>query len=186
MKNNLLGVVLSLFLNFQLVPAQAQVLEGEEILALSLVNQENVSQSFESIKGEKGAVLVFVRSASWCPYCQKQLMDLNNFYQDIRATGYELVSISYDSVDVLKDFHNKHEMQFDLLSDEGSEIIKAFGILNTDMKPGSRAYGIPNPAIYIVSSEGRVIKILSEEGYKKRPSPELILETINKNKRKTK
>jgi peroxiredoxin len=178
MKSTLLSVIFLLFLTLQSVSAQPQVLEGDQISPLSLVDKDGTIQNFDSIKGENGAVLVFIRSAEWCPYCQRQLVDLNEFYQDIENTNYELVSISYDAVDVLKKFSDKHNIQFNMLSDDDSSIIKAFGILNTDMKPGSKAYGIPNPAIYIVSNEGAVQGVLSEEGYKKRPSSEVLLEAI--------
>ncbi len=178
MKNTLLSIMFLLFLTMQSVSAQSEVSKGDQIPSLSLVDKDGKTQSFDSIKGESGAVLVFIRSAAWCPYCQRQLIDLNEFYKDIESTNYELVSVSYDAVDVLKNFSDKHNIQFNMLSDEGSSIIKAFGILNMDMKPGSKAYGIPNPAIYIVSSDGAVQSVLSEEGYKKRPSPEVLLEEI--------
>ena len=67
-----------------------------------------------------------------------------------------------------------------MLSDRQSEIIKAFGILNTEMAEDTPYYGIPYPRVYIVSAEGVVQHVLSEEGYKKRPSPEDILELVKR------
>lgn len=147
--------------------------------SLQSVDQHNKPQDFDSIKSDKGAILVFVRSVDWCPFCQKQLIDLKNNYETIKQTGYSLVSISYDDVDALQKFNNRHNVPFLMLSDNGSEIIQAFGILNTDIKEGTNAYGIPHPAIYIVSNGGVIQSIIAEEGYKNRPSVEKIIETIN-------
>ena len=35
-------------------------------------------RTLDSLMGEKGLVLFFVRSASWCPYCKAQIIDLNS------------------------------------------------------------------------------------------------------------
>lgn len=153
--------------------------EGETLPhPLTSVDQNGKAQDFESIKGPAGAILVFIRSADWCPYCQKQLLTLNSSYEDIRKTGYDLVSISYDSVEALQKFHGKHNIKFKMLSDQNSKIIKDFGILNESVNPQSSSYGIPNPAIYIVTEEGVIEAILKEDGYKSRPTIEQILQQI--------
>ena len=147
---------------------------------LEAQDQNNETQSFDTLKGENGAVLVFVRSTDWCPFCQKQLIDLQNNKTQIEELGYSLIAISYDSVETQKAFSDKHSIQYTLLSDQRSEIIKAFGILNTEYPKGTRAYGIPHPTIYVVDQGGMITNKLAEEGYKKRPPVEAIVEAIKK------
>ena len=164
------------------VPAFAVVVgQGDKIPhSLETLDQNETVQSFTSLKGERGAVLVFVRSADWCPYCQVQLLDLRGIGETIEDHGYNLVAISYDAPEKLKAFSSKYNFPFAMLSDRQSEIIKAFGILNTEMAEDTPYYGIPYPRVYIVSAEGVVQHVLSEEGYKKRPSPEDILELVKR------
>ena len=163
------------------IPAFAAIVQGDKIPHnLETLDQNETVQSFESLKGEKGTVLVFVRSADWCPYCQVQLLDLRGIGETIEDHGYNLVAISYDAPEKLKAFSSRYNFPFAMLSDPQSEIIKAFGILNTEMKEDTPYYGIPYPRVYIVNAEGVVEHVLSEEGYKKRPSPEDILELVKR------
>ncbi len=49
-----------------------------------------------------------------------------------------------------------------MLSDEKSAMIDAFDLRDPQYKPGSKAHGVPRPAIFIIDAEG-VIRALSEE-----------------------
>lgn len=147
---------------------------------ITLKNQAGENVLLNSLAGEEGTVLVFHRSAKWCPYCQAQLINLKAYQEDIETTGYNIVAISYDSVEDLEEFATKRKMTFPLLSDEGSETIKLFGIFNIEHKEGSFAYGVPYPAIYVVNKDGSIKGILREDGYKKRPEVSDIIEVIKK------
>jgi len=162
------------------LPALAEVpVVGENIPhSLKAKDSEGQSKSFESVKGENGAVLIFLRSADWCPYCQAQLLNLAQEGSQIEDLGYHIVIISYDTVPVLKNFKSKYTFPYTMLSDEGSEIIKAFGVLNTDIPEGSTYYGIPHPTIFVVDASGVVQGVLTEEGYKSRPDMSKIVAAI--------
>ena len=75
----------------------------------------------------------------------------------IRKQGLGLAAISYDSVEVLKNFADRKHITFPLLSDPESRIIRAFGILNETVKPGTPQFGIPNPGTYVVNAKGTVV-----------------------------
>lgn len=147
---------------------------------LKATDQNGNEKNFNTITGEKGTVLVFYRSAKWCPYCQVQLKNLEKTAASaIAARGYNLVGISYDSPETLDKFSKKQGISFPLLSDEGSKIIKSFGILNDEFKPGHGAYGIPYPIIVITDETGKVTAKLFEDGYKNRPETDVILATLD-------
>lgn len=145
---------------------------------LALKNQHGEDQSFDTLKGDKGLVLVFIRSADWCPYCQAQLIDLGQTGHEIENLGYGLAILSYDSVDALMTFTKKYDYQYTLLSDPNSEAIKAFGILNEDMNPGSAYYGIPHPGIYVIGTNKVIQAKLFEKGYQNRPPIDQITAAI--------
>ena len=143
--------------------------------ALNLKDQKNKLRSFEELHGEKGTVIVFVRSVDWCPYCQAQLIDLRDSAEKITDLGYTIVTVSYDRPEVLAKFSRKHNFSHTMLSDEGSVAIKAFGILNEEFNPDHFAYGVPHPYIYVVGNDKVIRVILSEEGYKNRPQVDAIV-----------
>ena len=43
-----------------------------------------------------------------------------------------------------------------MLSDKGSAVIRRYGILNTNIPPTHKFYGIPFPGEYLVAPDGRV------------------------------
>ena len=132
--------------------------------------------SLSELMGEKGIAVAFVRSADWCPYCQKQLKQIDDISANLNDLGWPLVAISYDDPEILSKFARKNSLGFELLSDPGSEAISAFNLLNEEMKPGSRYFGIPHPAIMFIGTDETVRAVLREEGYKDRPSLDLILQ----------
>ena len=78
------------------------------------------------------------------------------------------MAISYDSPETLKKFAESRRITFPLISDSGSAIIRRFGILNDQQKPGSRSYGIPHPGTFIVDRKGIVTARFFEDAYQER------------------
>jgi len=135
-------------------------------------------RAMPSLVGEKGTVLFFFRSAAWCPFCQLQLMELNGGVAEMAKRGYNLVGVSYDSPAVQARFIANQGIKFTLLSDPKSEIINRFKLRDPQYAPGSRAFGVPRPAIFILDREGVVKAKLYEDAYTKRPPLKLVLETL--------
>jgi peroxiredoxin len=162
---------------------------GETVPDFNLVDQHGSKRTLQSIMGAKGAMLVFYRSADWCPYCKTQLLELQSQYDALRKDGLGLVGISYDSQEILSAFSEQHGITFPLLSDVGSATIKRYGILNTVAEEGlgpngkdsaviaavklyvsanganERQRGIPFPGTFIVDRSGRVKARFFEESY---------------------
>jgi DsbC/DsbD-like thiol-disulfide interchange protein len=81
-----------------------------------------------------------------------------------------VIGISYDSIEDLKSFSEKHQISYPLLSDVGSKVIKKYGILNTNDDSG-----IPNPGIYIIDKNLKVLSKQFEKPYTARPTAESVL-----------
>lgn len=154
---------------------------GETIsLDFAAPDHTGTAQDFASVKGKKGAVVVFFRSAKWCPFCQMQLIDLNtNARAEIEKRGYKIVAVSYDKPEELAKFAKKWKVGFTLLSDDGSRMIDALGIRNEEYKEGHYAHGVPHPVIFVLDNDRKVLAKLSREGYRERPEPEVLIETLD-------
>lgn len=135
----------------------------------SLLDIKGKSKDFEHVRGAEGVVLLFIRSSEWCQYCQIQIEEWNANRTIFEDLGYPVVFISYDDPQMLNDYRQKHDIRVAMLSDADSAMIKAFGILNEKFKPGSRFYGIPEPAIYVVDYQGKITHLFREEDYAERP-----------------
>ena len=90
-----------------------------------------------------------------------QLVQLQKTLPKLREAGYEVFAVSNDTVERLADFATQHGITFSLLSDEDSAVIRAFGIMNTLIRPDEgkhmRWYGIPYPGTYITDEAGIVV-----------------------------
>jgi peroxiredoxin len=162
---------------------------GQTVPDFNLPDQHGMKRSLQAVMGPKGAMIVFYRSADWCPYCKTQLLELQSQYDSLRTDGLGLVGISYDSQDILQAFSKQHGITFPLLSDAGSATIKRYGILNTVAEEGlgpngndpdviarvklyvsanganERQRGIPFPGTFIVDRTGRVKARFFEDSY---------------------
>jgi peroxiredoxin len=71
-------------------------------------------------------------------------------------------------VDTLAGFADARGIEFPVLSDEGSVVIKEYDLLNREQSPGVRFYGIPYPGTFILDAEGRVTERFFEQAYQER------------------
>jgi peroxiredoxin len=152
---------------------------GATVPALHATNLNGVPVGWRDLAGKKGVVLVFFRSAKWCPYCQKQLTDLKAAPGPLAERGYKLAAISYDPTDVLSRFTEMREIPYPLLSDAGSVTIDAWKLRDVRFKPGTFAWGAPYASIYVISPKGVLKAKLAEEDFRVRPPLSAILATID-------
>jgi hypothetical protein len=102
---------------------------------------------------------------------------LRDAYDKFQAAGIKLYAISYDDREVLAAYAEAEEIPFPLLSDIDSEVIRRYGILNTQVKPDDGVvYGIPYPGVFVTDEDGRVLGKFFQNNYKKRDSAELIID----------
>ena len=87
-------------------------------------------------------------------------MQLRNDVEELTDAGIQVVGISYDAVDTLKQFSDAQQLPFLLLSDPGSKTIHAYGLHFKD--------GLPQPATLIVDQAGVIRAKLFRDGYAER------------------
>jgi peroxiredoxin len=147
---------------------------GAKAPAFTLKDQSGTERALDEFLKQGNVALVFYRSASWWPYCQKQLVQLQADLARIQATGTAVVAISYDPVDALAKFADKRQITFPLLSDPESTTIKAYGLLNKEAK--GKTEGIPYPGTVLIDKDGVIRAKLFLDGYRERHS---ITELLN-------
>ncbi len=97
----------------------------------------------------------------------------------IEVAGIQLVAISYDSAEDLKEFADKNKITFPLLSDADSKTIDAYGVRNKETDPGSRQDGIPHPGTILVDKNG-VVRAKLFYSVLRRHTPAEIIEAAEK------
>jgi peroxiredoxin len=142
-------------------------------------DQTGKPRSFADLTGKSGLVLMFFRSADWCPFCQAQLIDMNGGVAEIAKRGYQIAGLSYDSPQILQTFTAKRQIAYTLLSDPKSEVIDLYKLRDPQYPPGSRAYGVPRPIIFLLDASGTIKAKLYEESYKVRPPVAAVISKLD-------
>ncbi len=136
---------------------------GVSAPSFSLRDQTGKKQNLATLSGPKGLLLLFFRSADWCPFCKGQLVDLESAQKAFAAKGIAVAAVSYDSPAILANFASRRSITYPLLSDSNSSTIDKFGIRNREAR-GVES-GIPYPGFYLINAQGVVQKRFFEEAY---------------------
>lgn len=141
---------------------------GENAPKITVIDEQGSRQTIQSLSKEKGLILVFFRSADWCPFCKRHLVELKESYTKLNELGFGVAAISYDDTMILKNFSNEQHLPFTLLSDQNITTINAYKIRNKQYQKGEGNYGIPYPGIVIIDNQGKVLDKYFYQGYKQR------------------
>jgi len=149
---------------------------GQKAPDFSAPDQFGKMQNLETLKGPKGTVLLFYRSADWCPYCKGQLIQLQAAKKRFEEQGIKLAGVSYDSVEILKFFSNRRKIEFPLLSDPDSKIIRMYEVLNSEAV-GPNA-GMARPGYFFIDPKGNIREKFFEAKYRERLTGNTVLSKL--------
>jgi peroxiredoxin len=139
-----------------------------EAPSIHVLDTQGKKAELTQLSGESGVILLFFRSADWCPYCQKQLIEVNQWHKKFALIGFPIAAVSYDSVNILSDFKKQYNIGFTLLADQSQQTINDYGIINQQYQPGDKHYGIPYPGLFVLDKQNKVIQKYFYDGYKNR------------------
>ena len=73
------------------------------------------------------------------------------------------MAVSYDSPAILKDFANRHKIEFPLVADPESKIISSFGVFNSQATGMTK--GMAHPGFYFIDAAGVIREKYFETNY---------------------
>ncbi len=154
--------------------------KGEQFPDLSL-NGKLVSEYVKS-----GSLVVTFYRGGWCPYCVKQLKDINTALKDLKSSGATLVAISPEKDSEVRKTKSKNNLDFPMISDPGNalakklnltftvepEVAKEYKSLGLDLleSQGNGDNVLPMPATFVIGSDRRVLYVFADADYTKRAS----------------
>ena len=140
---------------------------------------------------KRGPVIVTFYCGGWCPYCNLELKAFQKILPDITAAGATLVAINPEKPDDTLSTAEKNALSFEVLSDVGQKVGRAFGLVYTFSDELKRAYqefgrdipatngadewALPISATYIIGRDGTIIYAYTDADYRDRVDPEEVL-----------
>lgn len=156
--------------------------KGSRFPDVTLTNQNGVVVDLHEKRAGRRALVVFHRSAEWCPFCQSQLVEIQQNL-DLRGTDVATFAISYDPVTALEEFATSRRITYDLLSDPDSAVIRKLGMENefiaqqraaSGKTMEARHIGLPHPAVFELDEDGVIVGKHVEQTHLIRPSSSVL------------
>jgi peroxiredoxin len=122
----------------------------------------------DEFAGVNGTAFIASRSYDWCPFCMRQLIQLQENKAGFDAAGIGMVAITYDDPKLQQAFIDKFNITIPILSDVNGLSFKTLGILNEQYAPDDFQYGIPHPGMIVIDPNGNVVGKLFLEDYSTR------------------
>jgi peroxiredoxin len=185
----IISLFLGLFANAQtnlpkLATEISPLLIGEKIPSITLQSIDGKNINFDDITKSKKTILAIYRGG-WCPYCNLHLSALGEVEEKLIEMGYQIIAISPDSPESLRETITKDKLKYTLLSDNKGDFIKALGIgygipngLKKNVKTilhGVKNDFLPVPSLFIINEKSEIEFGYISPDYKTRISNELLL-----------
>lgn len=141
-----------------------------------------------------GPIVVTFYRGGWCPYCNIQLKAYQEILPQIQSYGAKLIAISPELPDQSLTTAEKNALAFDVLSDLGNKVARAFGIVftlpaelraamsaNGKALPGingDESWELPVPATFVIDRNAIVALAHIDVDYRNRLEPDEILAAL--------
>ena len=132
---------------------------GDTAPDFTLLDQSGASVSLSDFRGKK--VLIWFYPKASTPGCTAQGCSLRDNYSELASKDVVVLGISKDSVRRQKNFAEKKNFPFQLLSDEEGKVVEAYGVWGLKKFMGREYMGI-NRTSFLVDENGKLSKIISK------------------------
>ena len=135
---------------------------------------------------KEGPVVLSWYRGGWCPYCNINLHYLQEELPNFQAEGANLIALTPETPDESISTAEKHELQFEVLSDLENKIGKKYGIVfqltdevaeiynekfNLNQHNGDNSNELPLAATYVIDMDGTIVYAFLDYDYRNRAEP---------------
>jgi len=132
---------------------------GDKAPTINAVDQNENSINLESYRGKK--VVLYFYPKDMTPGCTAQSCNLSDNYKLLLEKGYDVLGVSCDSVKRHQKFIAKHNLPFNLISDEDHKVVNDYGVWQLKKFMGREYMGIVRTT-FIIDENGLIADIISK------------------------
>jgi peroxiredoxin len=172
----------------QTLPEKAEdispLLIGEKLPSVTLKTIDDKAINTISLFQGKKTILIFYRGG-WCPYCSRHLSELVKIEKDLLALGYQIIAISPDAPDNLKESITKQNIAYQLYSDASGIFSRSVGLafkapahyekITRDNQGENADLFLPVPALFIIDENADIQFEYINPNFKFRINGELLM-----------
>ena len=162
---------------------------GDKMIDFTLKNALGECTNLQNTLNQGPVILTWYRGG-WCPYCNLTLQFLQNSLPEFKKYGANLLALTPELPDKSLSTKEKHNLQFEVLTDIGNKVAKPYGLsykltdalaevykngVGLKNYNGDDSSELPITATYIIDKTGIIQYAFLNADYRKRASiPELI------------
>tara|TARA_X000000368_G_scaffold287021_1_gene228015 strand:- start:556 stop:1005 length:450 start_codon:yes stop_codon:yes gene_type:complete len=132
---------------------------GDKAPSINAIDQNENSINLESYRGKK--VVLYFYPKDMTPGCTAQSCNLSDNYKLLLEKGYDVLGVSCDSVKRHQKFIAKHNLPFNLISDEDHKVVNDYGVWQLKKFMGREYMGIVRTT-FIIDENGLISEIISK------------------------
>ena len=132
---------------------------GDKAPSINAIDQYENSINLESYRGKK--VVLYFYPKDMTPGCTAQSCNLSDNYNLLLEKGYDVLGVSCDSVKRHQKFIEKHDIPFNLVSDEDHKVVNDYGVWQLKKFMGREYMGIVRTT-FIIDENGLISDIITK------------------------
>jgi peroxiredoxin Q/BCP len=129
---------------------------GDAAPDFTLPGDDGKDHSLSDFAGK--TLILYFYPKDLTPGCTTQACEFRDESPALKKRGALVVGVSPDSIKLHEKFKTKHELNFLLLSDEGSKVAKAYGAYGDKVLYGRKYKGIIR-STFVIDKKGKLISI---------------------------
>ena len=132
---------------------------GDKAPAVDAVDQNGNQITLAQYKGKK--VVLYFYPKDMTPGCTAQSCNLSDNYKLLQKSGYDVIGVSCDSIKRHQKFIEKHDLPFNLISDEDQRVVNDYGVWQLKKFMGREYMGIVRTT-FLIDEKGVVEEIITK------------------------
>ena len=132
---------------------------GDKAPEINAVDQNGNNIILEQYQGKK--VVLYFYPKDMTPGCTAQSCNLSDNYTALQKNGYDVLGVSCDSVKRHQKFIAKHNLPFNLISDEDHKVVNDYGVWQLKKFMGREYMGIVRTT-FVIDENGLISDIISK------------------------
>jgi thioredoxin-dependent peroxiredoxin len=122
----------------------------------TLPDQDGEELTLSTLRGATVVLYFYPRADT--PGCTTQACGVRDRGADYAAAGARVIGLSPDTVEDVKKFADKFELEFTLLADADHAIADAYGTWIEKSMYGKKYWGVQR-ATFLIDPEGKIVKV---------------------------
>ncbi len=132
---------------------------GDKAPEINSVDQNGNQITLNQYKGKK--VVLYFYPKDMTPGCTAQSCNLSDNYKLLQKSGYDVIGVSCDSIKRHQKFIEKHDLPFNLVSDEDQKVVNDYGVWQLKKFMGREYMGIVRTT-FLIDENGMIEDIIEK------------------------